>query len=156
MTADYIAFDKAFAPEYQLQVDVGQATAPDGVTRVRVDGAGTFEAAQFRRAVEPVPKERDQTKQQEQESERVSGKIAAEEAARLFEQASLAPWGQRFPQRPGIPDEAIVEVRFQRAQRQSGTIKLWLRDAEKDVALGPMLKQLRRHLDDLSGGRIYL
>jgi hypothetical protein len=155
MTADYIAFDKAFAAEYQLQVDVGQATAPDGVTRVRVDGAGTFEAAQFRRAAEPAP-EREQTRKQEQDSERVSGKIAPDEAARLFEQASLAPWGQRFPQRPGIPDEAIVEVRFQRAQRQSGTIKLWLRDAEKDVALGPMLTQLRRHLNDLSGGRIYL
>lgn len=160
MTADYIAFDKAFAREYQLQVDVGQATAPDGITRVRVDGAGTLEAAQVRRATPQTPKQdvRDQSsdKPGDQDTARVAGKISPEEAAGLFEQASLAPWSDRFPRRPGIPDEAIVEVRFGRADRETGSVKLWLRDAEKDDALGPMLAQLRRHVEELSDGRIYL
>jgi hypothetical protein len=158
MSADYIAFDRDFAQEYVLRVEVGQATAPDGATRVQVDGVGTLEAAQYRRGGEAPnvePKNREQ-KEGEGEGERVTGKLAPDEAARLFEQASLAPWGRPFPQRPGIPDEAIVEVRFERARRGGATVKLWLRDAEKDVAVGPILAQLRRHLKELSGGRIYL
>lgn len=160
MTADYIAFDKAFAQEYQLQVDVGQATAPDGITRVRVEGSGVLEAAQVRRASATSSRQEMDLQAKgpppEQETARASGKISPEQVTGLFEQASLAPWNDRFPQRPGIPDEAIVEVRFGRADRESGSVRLWLRDAEKDDALGPMLAQLRKHVGEFSDGRIYL
>lgn len=152
MSAEYIAFDRAFSQEYLLHVEVGQATAPDGVTRVRVDGAGNFEAAQYRQVAVEVP----DREQKEHEPERVPGKISKDDAEKLFELASLAPWERRFPQRPGIPDEAIVEVRFERKGREGASVKLWLRDAEKDDVIGPILEQLRRHLKELGGGRVYL
>ena len=159
MSADYIPFDRAFAQEYSLQVEVGNASAPDGVTRVRMDGLGNIAAAQYRRVPDMAGREGKETEQREPkepESEEVKGEMRAEEAVRLFDQVSLAPWDRRFPQRPGIPDEAIVEVRLQRAGRESATMKMWLRDAEKDVAIGPVLEQLRRRVGELSGGRIYL
>src|SRR5215211_3002859 len=114
MSADYIAFDRAFAQEYLLHVDVGQVEAPDGITRVQVDGTGELQAAQYRRVAVEVP----DREQKENEPERVSGRISPEEARRLFEWASLAPWSRRFPTRPGIPDEAIVEVRLERTKRE--------------------------------------
>jgi len=161
MADEYMPFDRAFAAEYSLQVDVGEADAPDGVTRVQVDGSGNIEATQVRNeAGEPEPREPvgkgRKTERDAEPSTRVKGTIPAEEAQYLFEQVSLAPWGRRFPQRPGIPDEAIVEVRLRRQRGDAASIKLWLREAEKDPALGPMLKVLRRHLEELSGGRIYL
>ena len=164
MSADYIPFDRAFAREFSLQLQVGNASAPDGVTRVRMDGLGNLAAAQYRRAAEATGREQEAAGRQQKEgedrkepaSDEVKGEVPAEEAARMFDQVSLAPWDTRFPQRPGIPDEAIVEVRLQRAGRESATMKMWLRDAEKDVANGPVLEQLRRRVGELSGGRIYL
>lgn len=157
MNADYIPFDRAFAREFSLQLQVGNASAPDGVTRVRMDGLGNLAAAQYRRTPEAADREqKGGDEQKEPESEEVKGEVPADEAVRMFDQVSLAPWDSRFPQRPGIPDEAIVEVRLQRAGRESATMKMWLRDAEKDVAIGPVLEQLRRRVGELSGGRIYL
>lgn len=169
MSAEYIAFDRAFAREFVLQVDVGQATAPDGATHVELTGDGELEASQVRedsetpdretpdRETEQKPKRaRSERQKEEQGSERVSGKIPPDDAARILEQVSLAQWDRRFPQRPGIPDEATVVVRFQRVKRDGTSVKLWLRDAEKDNVLGPVLEQLRRHVGELSGGRIYL
>jgi hypothetical protein len=160
MADEYVPFDRAFAAEFSLQVDVGQADAPDGATRVQVDGSGNFEAVQLRHAPgEAEPRERDEINQdldRDKQSDRVTGRMPPDEALYLFEQVSLAPWGRRFPQRPGIPDEAIVEVRLRRERRDSASVKLWLREAEKDPALGPMLKLLRKHLTELSEGRIYL
>jgi hypothetical protein len=160
MADEYMPFDRAFAAEYSLQVEVGHADAPDGVTRVQVDGSGNIEAAQLRN--EPGgtgARDRDETGtkgERDEGSNQVKGRMSPDEALYLFDQASLAPWGRRFPQRPGIPDEAIVEVRLRRERRDSASVKLWLREAEKDPALGPMLKLLRKHLTELSGGRIYL
>ena len=166
MADEYMPFDRAFAAEYSLQVEVGQADAPDGVTRVQVDGSGNLEAAQLRNqpgeteAREPEEKGRKGQKSQKDEPEKgpdqVKGQIPQDEVLYLFDQVSLAPWGRRFPQRQGIPDEAIVEVRLRREKRESASVKLWLREAEKDPALGPMLTLLRKHLTELSGGRIYL
>lgn len=161
MADEYLPFDRAFAAEYSLQVEVGQADAPDGVTRVQVDGSGNFEAAQLRN--EPGGSEPRETKgrkspkgEQDKGPDQVKGQMPQDEVLYLFDQVSLAPWGRRFPQRPGIPDEAIVEVRLRREKRDTVSLKLWLREAEKDPALGPMLKLLRKHLTELSGGRIYL
>ena len=157
MNADYIPFDRAFAREFSLQLQVGNASAPDGVTRVRMDGLGNLAAAQYRRVPDAAGREpKEGEARNEPESEEVKGEVPADEAVRMFDQVSLAPWDRRFPQRPGIPDEAIVEVRLQRAGRESATMKMWLRDAEKDVAIGPVLEQLRRRVGELSGGRIYL
>ena len=153
MSAEYIPFDRESAQEYVLQVDVEQPTAPDGVTQVRVEGTGAFEARQYRATVE-VPSREPQ--RPASDGERVSGRISPEEVSRLMDQASLAPWGTRFPQRPGIPDEAIVVISLQRARRESASVKMWLRDAEKDQAVGPLLEQLREHLNELGGGKIYL
>jgi hypothetical protein len=163
MADEYMPFDRAFAAEYSLQVEVGQADAPDGITRVQVDGSGNIEAAQLLNepgGTEPREGEEKGRKSQKVEPEKgpeqVKGQMPPDEVLYLFDQASLAPWGRRFPQRPGIPDEAIVEVRLRRERRDSVSVKLWLREAEKDPALGPMLKLLRKHLTELSGGRIYL
>ena len=161
MADEYLPFDRAFAAEYSLQVEVGQADAPDGVTRVQVDGSGNLEAAQLRnepRETEPRQQSGRGRKggKEEEGSDQVKGRIPQEEALYLFDQASLAPWGRRFPQRPGIPDEAIVEIRLRRTQREGASVKLWLREAEKDPALAAVLKVLRKHLSELSGGRIYL
>lgn len=151
MTADFIPFERAAAQDYSLQVEVGNAATPDGITRVLVDGLGNIQAAQYHRGDDVKDRE-----QSARETEQVKGQLKPEEAARLFEQASLASWDRRFPPRPGIPDEAIVELRLQRAKREGASMKLWLRDAEKDQVIGPLLEQLRRSVGELSGGRIYL
>jgi hypothetical protein len=153
MSAEYIPFDRESPQEYVLQVEVGQPTAPDGVTQVRVEGTGAFEARQYRAPVEVPSREAERPAS---EGERVNGRISPEEVGRLMDQASLAPWGTRFPQRPGIPDEAIVVVSLRRGGRESASVKMWLRDAEKDEVVGPLLQQLREHLDQLGGGKIYL
>ena len=152
MSDDYIAFDRALARDYALGVEVGQPTAPDGVTRVRVDGSGAFEASQYRAADDPQRPGR----REEPVGDRVTGTISPEDARALLEQASLAPGGTRFPQRPGIPDEAIVVITFERTERERASVKMWLRDAEKDQAVGPLLEQARRHLNDIAGGKLYL
>ena len=152
MSAEYIPFDRESAREYVLQVEVGQPTAPDGVTQVRVEGTGAFEALQYRATVEVPARERQKA---ESEGDRVTGRISPEEVSGLMDQASLAPWGTRFPQRPGLPDEAIVVISLQR-EREGASVKMWLRDAEKDQAVGPLLEQLRQHLNQLGGGKIYL
>ena len=159
MADEYLPFDRAFAAEYSLQVEVGHADAPDGVTRVQVDGSGNLEAAQLRNEPQTDPRQREGKARKggkEEGSDQVKGRIPEDEVLYLFDQASLAPWGRRFPQRPGIPDEAIVEVRLRRERLDGASVKLWLREAEKDHSLGPMLKVLRKHLTELSGGRIYL
>jgi hypothetical protein len=153
MSDDYIAFDRTMAKDYALSVNVGQPTAPDGVTRVRVDGSGAFEASQFRADLDASERK---DGREESMGERVRGTISEADASALLEQASLAAWGTRFPQRPGIPDEAIVVITFERAGRESASLKMWLRDAEKDEVVGPILEQLRRHLNEIAGEKLYL
>ena len=151
MGEDYIPFDRTVAQEYSLRVEVGNVAAPDGMTRVQVDGLGNIEAEQLRQRAAG-----DERQQTNNAPDSVKGSMSPGEAKYLFEQVSLAPWGSRFPQRPGLPDEAIVEVHLLRAQRDGASMKLWLRDAEKDAAIAPMLKLLRKHVGELSGGRIFL
>jgi hypothetical protein len=158
MSEEFIAFDRAYPQDYSLQVEVGKATSPEGVTRVKVDGTGTIEAEQYIPPADLSARKSElQQKSEVQQSDgKVAGRISPDEVSRLMEQASLAPWSSRFPQRLGIPGEAIVVISFQGARGKGASVKMWLRDAEKDAAVGPILEQLRGHLKELAGDKIYL
>ena len=149
---EHVSFEAGRVSDYRLVVTVGNPSAPDGQTRVEVSGTGRFEAEQVggdAGTKASVLEARDAARRSE-------GAIRKEELERLFYQASLLPAERDFPNRRGIPDEAIVEYRFERADGAVMTARAWLRDAEKDPALGSVLRELRGLLKRFSDDRIYL
>jgi hypothetical protein len=153
MNEMHISFDAAQAEEYRLGVVVGEPAAPDGETRVTLDGGGRFAAEQTQAEGRP---EAPAAQKAVAEAERVYGEIGAEEAAKLLYQATLFPWGRTFPNRLGIPDEAVVRWTLEGPRGERVTLKVWLGDAEREPALAPVVEGLRSHLRRLSDGRMYL
>ncbi len=159
MNNEPLSFDPARADEYELSVRVGSPTAPDGLTRVTLEGTGRFVAEQIfeRRLQEKVTQERPTEEGDAQERDRrVTGELPRSEAEHLLRMATLFPWERSFPSRPGIPDEAIVVWSFGERGVQRATLRVWLREAESDPALSPVLEALRHNLAQLSHGEIYL
>lgn len=158
MSEEYIPFEAARADEYRLTVQVGERSAPDGMTRVRLEGTGRMEAEQVLAAQQVGPETRgaEQAAAGEQIVERASGELPRDEVEKLMYQASLFPWGRRFPSRPGIPDEAITDWTLETTRGQRATLRMWLREAERDQAVGPVLEELRRQLGRMAEGRMYL
>jgi hypothetical protein len=145
MSETAIAFDAQRIREYQLRVEVGEPAAPDGLTRVQLDGAGTFLA-------EHVTDDRDPKAR----GESLRGEIDPEKARAAIERAARFPWGRAFPTRRGIPDEAIVHWSLVGPDSRGISLKVWLRDAEKDPLIASVLGLLRDALAELSQNRLYL
>lgn len=168
----YLDFDPKLAPQYELAVEVGHPASPDGQTQLSLDGDGDIEARQLRRYREYV-RPRDVAESAPEASveqvaqidvrpagpdqpDAVRGHIEPERAAGLLAQAVGFPWERRFPSRPGIPDEAVVVLRFGAKGGPVNQVKLWLREAEDDPNVGPVLEELRGVLSELSQDRLYL
>jgi hypothetical protein len=138
------------AEDRQLIATVGAPASPDGQTRVTLSGTGALLVQWIRRLDERDEQKRPGKPEQREEK----GEIGLDPAP-LFERTNRFPWGQRFPNRPGVPDEAIVEwdVSDQGERRQ---VRVWINDAEDDPAMGPVLTALRDGTARLTGGEIYL
>jgi hypothetical protein len=142
-------------------VEVGNPASPHGQTRLRLDGDGDFVARSvFADAGQVAPVhalDMDDVKWGSDEKlQVVRGRVEAPRAVELLAQAVGFPWDRPFPSRPGIPDEAIVVLRFGPKGGPQSAVKLWLREAEADPVVGPVLKELRRYLEDFSSGQLYL
>lgn len=151
MSDERVSFDEARARDYSLRVEVGNASAPDGLTRVHLDGGGRFTAElTFAEPRAEVPG-KEERKRGPAETE-----IAEDQAARVLRQASQFDWDRDFPPRPGIPDEAIVVWTYRVRGTEVATMRAWLRDVEQDPTMTPVLTALREATAELTGGDIYL
>ena len=121
--------------DVHLQVDVGQAGFYPGLAQVSLAGDGTFVARQVF-----VPAGMEATPSGLiDDVAAIRGRIEPAQAAELLERAAAFPWDRPFPSRPGIPDEAVVVLRF----GPHRTLTLWLREAEADPQVGAVLIALR-------------
>lgn len=156
MSEDRTPFDLGRVGEYRLTVLVGEPTAPGGLTRVRLDGTGRIQAEQVF-ATGHVGAEAQTAEiilDGGQVTDRASGELSRDEVVNIMHQASLVPWAQPFPSRSGIPPEAITNWTFHTANGGQFTLRMWLRDAERDEAVGPVLAELSRHLIRIAKGKI--
>lgn len=141
MPAQGIQFDPARLQDFELTVEVGDTFSEDGLTRVRLNGGG-------RLAVE-------QQREQERGGE-FHTEVDRDSMERLLRLAAQFDWQRRFPSRPGLPDEAVVQWSLRDRQGGTATVKVWLRDAEKDQVMAPVLNVLRQGVDRATGGKYYL
>lgn len=167
MTNEWTERDRQELADARLTVQVGDLYAPDGLTEVVLRPDGTLRARLVRedlgREGAGAAEAEDGGKGEVEQKERplpgpvtAEGEIPADEATELIRKASRFPWGRSFPSRPGIPDEAIVEWRLEKGAGEARVLKVWLREAEKDPALEPVLEALRRGLARISDDRLYL
>lgn len=155
MNETQTAFDPDRATEFEMTLQVGDVASPDGQTRVSLNGDGRFEADETRE--EPSTEGAgDGPKAAAAKAEPVVGEVARSEAADILKGVARFPWGRDFPSRPGIPDEAIVVWQFGRKGEPPVTLRIWLREAESDALIGPVLETLRKELARVSGDRMYL
>ncbi len=146
MTNVQIAFDAARLPAYELEARVGEPATPDGQTEVRLRGDGSFVATQ-RGGEEPLAAKQGVEARYQLEREQVE---------RILRSATQFDWTDRFPPRPGIPDEPIVHWALRTPEGHTVRTRMWLRDVERGTLTGEVLSQLRQVLERASDGRMYL
>jgi len=143
-----LSFDEAKSNEYWVKVEVGNIYSDDGQTWMQLDGDGNIQAELLKKQ-----NTKDQT---DYEPILFTGILTEHKVNDLLGKASHLQWDSQFPQREGIPDEAIVIWSFGRKDEQHITTKMWLKDAEKDPGVSPLLMALRRELCLLSKDSIFL
>jgi len=137
----------------RLTLEVGDSMSEDGLTRVVLESTGLLYAEQIHR---PEPQGPETFDKREQAVGPLRWQMSAQQSLDLLRQAQQFGWGRPFPSRPGIPDEAIVVWRLERAGGEPLVLKAWLRDVEKDPVAGAVLMTLRRQLAEFSNTRLYL
>ena len=133
--------DSAQTNDFQLVVEVGNIYSEEGLTRVKLDTTG-------RLLVE-----------QQYDRERIEsfqGELDPQSTDQLFSELPRFDWDQRFPPRPGLPDEAVVQWLFQEKPGSIRMLKVWIRDAEKPGPMATALVILRRSVERLTDGKLYL
>ncbi len=138
-----IRFDASRAGDFSLMVNVGDRLSESGCTQVQVTGTGALTISHQGRDHE------------HKAQEPIHGELAGQ-VAELFATASQINWEGKFPGRPGIPDEAIVEWTLRDGANHEFRCKSWLRDVEKDAVMSRALKLLRAEVDRLSKGKLFL
>lgn len=136
--------------EYSLVADVGDVASEEGLTRIVLEGTGRFVVEQHR--------ENGQTGAAEgarERGQRYDGDIGPERARSVLAHASRFDWAERFPPRPGIPDEAIVRWTLRDASGEVATVRAWLRDVEKDPSMSPVLSALREAVQRATDGVLF-
>jgi len=141
MPTQEVKFDPARLNDFELVAEVGDPLSEEGLTRVKLSGDGRLTVEQ---------------QHGKEKGEQFSSEINRENVENLLRQASQFDWGQRFPSRPGLPDEAIVQWYLYDRQGNTMTLKVWLRDAEKHGAIGPVLAALRKSVERMTDGKLYL
>ena len=127
--------------DFQLVVEVGNIYSEEGLTRVKLDTTGRLLIEQQH--------DREQT-------ESFSGELDPESTERIFKELPQFNWDQRFPPRPGLPDEAVVQWFFQEKPGSVSMLKVWIRDAEKPGPMATALTILRRAVERVTDGKLYL
>ena len=143
-----------------LIADVGNAFDEDGLTRLDLSGAGelVIELHRAREGVAPTPGAlRDVSRGLATAVARRFVHDFGREAARdVLVRATHFGWSRRFPPRPGIPSEPVLEWRFVAGDGATWSMKVWLRDAETEPEMGPVVAALRYALESASKGELYL
>ena len=134
-------FDQARLQDFELIVDVGDTLSPEGLTHVELSGNGNLVAEQRR---------------EKEIGEKYEGRIDGETTASMLRKASEFDWERRFPSRPGLPDEAVVQWTLRDRKGAAVTVKVWLREAEKNGVMAPVLDGLRKDVDHMTDGKLYL
>ncbi len=142
MTATSFSFDPAALAAYELSVRVGELASFHGQTDVQLRGDGSFVAVQRG----PEVKKSFEAKAQ---LDRAQTEFVLRSAAQL-------DWSDRFPSRPGIPDEPIVYWSIRVPGGGSASLRMWLRDAERGALTSEVLSLFRQVLERASDGRMYL
>lgn len=138
-----VKFDPARLADFELVVEVGDVLSEEGMSRARLNGQGRLTVEQQR------GHEKERARQFHSELDR-------DTTEKLLRQASQFDWEQSFPSRKGLPDEAIVQWSLHDRQGEAPTVKVWLRDAEKDQVMAPVLAELRRGVQRATDGSVYL
>ncbi len=141
MSVERIIFDPARLQDFELVAEVGDTFSEEGLTRVKLDGNGRLVVEQQR---------------EKARGGQFQGEIDRQNTESVLRQASQFDWEQRFPSRRGLPDEAVVQWSLRDHQGRTLTVKVWLRDAEKDAAMAPVLAVLRKSVERASDGKLYL
>lgn len=136
-----VKFDHTRPDDFELTVGVGDSLREDGLTRVTLDGTGRLTVEHERPDGKEAP---------------VRGELPREEAGSVLTRASQFPWERRFPARPGLPDEAVVQWSLQDRKGATVAVKAWLREVEKDPVMTTVLATLRKHVERVSRGERYL
>jgi len=135
-----------------FELRVGNVSSPDGQTSVTVERDGTF-------IVRHEAREGDErTKEPVREEQRGDVREVLDvgpEQLLVHAAAAVGAGDDDFPQRPGVPDEAIVHILL-RTSGGERTRRLWIGDAERDRAAGQLLVPLRTLVERATDGRRYL
>lgn len=142
MTAPILSFDPSALASYELSARVGELTSLHGQTEVVLRGDGSFFAAQRGAS----------------EKEAIEAKAQLDSAQTEFavRSATQFDWSDRFPPRPGIPDEPVVYWSIRVPGGGSATARMWLRDVERGALTSQVISLLRQVLERASDGRMYL
>jgi len=143
MPTQHVKFDPARLADFELVVEVGDAFSEEGMTRARLDGRGQLTVEQ-------------QYGHAKERTRQFHGELDTEMTQKLLRQASQFVWERGFPSRKCIPDEAIVQWWLHDRQGEALTVKVWLREAEKDPVMAPVLSELRRGVHQASDGGLFL
>jgi hypothetical protein len=135
------AFDTTRTSDFQLVLDAGDAYSEDGLTRVSLGGNGAVVVEHY------AGKEK---------TRELRSEVGAEKAAEILSQGAKIPWKQTFPQRSGIPGEAILDWTMTDRQKGQLNVKTWIRDAEKDSVMASVLQRLREIVERTTHGELYL
>ena len=154
MNAEGNSTDARDIGEYRLTIEVGDPLSPDGLTRLVLEGHGDLHAEQVYAELSEDQSGQFDDRTGPPEGE-CTGKIDKLEAERLLKTASQIQWDRKFPPRPGIPDEAIVEWHLGKSDKPSLSMKTWIQDAEEDHNLGPLFARLREELARISEDQLY-
>ena len=155
MNNNAVPLDPAGTEDAVLRFEVGDLLSPGGLTRVTLDGKGHFRAEQMSKPGD-YAEDTDRLQEKLGTPDPVEGSVEKGDAAGLIDRAGRFPWGRKFPSRPGIPDEAIVAVQLELPGGASKSLKIWLREAEQDKSVSPVLRVLRDHLSRFSKGKMVL
>ncbi|MGH2555344.1 MAG: hypothetical protein ACRDHO_06465 [Actinomycetota bacterium] len=155
-------------PDYRLVADVGNPYEPEGLTRTILSGSGKLVVEQQR--AEPGPPEQggeavgggadrpEQAKPERPTAARVAGEydFGVQSAKEMIVRAADFPWSQPFPTRPGIPSEPVLEWTLRDERGPELKVTVWLRDAEKDESMAPVVAALRHAVERATKGELFL
>jgi predicted transcriptional regulator len=138
-----VKFDPARLADFELVVEVGDVLSEEGMARARLNGHGRLTVEQ-------------QRGHEKERARQFHSELDPDTTEKLLRQASQFDWERSFPSRKGLPDEAIVQWYLHDRQGETLTVKVWLRDAEKDQVMAPVLAELRRGVQRATEGSLYL
>jgi hypothetical protein len=155
-------------PEYQLIADVGNPYEDEGLTRAILSGSGRM-LVELHRAEPATTPERGQGYLSPESPSQETGDsgramparshaydFGPESAKEMILRAARFPWGQRFPTRPGIPSEPVLQWTLRDERGPEVTVSVWLRDAEKDDTMAPVLSAFRHAVERATKGELFL